>query len=341
MSASFTAGRGRGGVLARRVGRALGRALRRALGRALGRALCAALCAAAAGGMIEDRARVRAPGAAAGPYAKGGGVEADTIGTGAPSLALVPVSVISRGQATADARMQPERVIEFALPQREKAELSIRQVPGSALGSCVWTASVELVRFLAAEWGQALRGARVLELGAGTGSTAIALAKFAGAHVTATDGNPELVDLMRANAAANGVPGSALAAQPYVWGDPLDEIRPLASTTPSGFDLVIGAEITALRDGHAPLVQTLCGLFTRGARTAVLAETRRNKHQPRFWEMLSEAGCNWHEASVVAQSDHWNIAFGTEEPVRIFCIAPRSPAGGLIPPSPESGTAAD
>lgn len=266
-------------------------------------------------------------------------------------LAVVPAAAFATSATGAmnDERKRDQRIVNFAeagVSGDTLGELHIRQLPGSCLGSCVWTASVQLVRFLwretAVRWGgERLRGRTVLELGSGTGSSAIALAKFFGAsRVVASDSVPELVDLIAKNAHANGIETSCytrqrrrrqsdvatpLAVHQYEWGENLDPLY--YSSGISQFDLVIGAEITAIEGGHQGLVNTLRSLLqdrpssTCSAPPAVfLAETRRNARQERFWAMMRRSGLEREEVAEFEQCDPWNLSFGSDEPVRIYRV---------------------
>ena len=134
------------------------------------------------------------------PVLKGGGdaavgrPESENYEDGVGCVALVPVAAsaahTSNCESRHDARLLEDRVLHFQLPSTTTtaASLRIRQIPGLGLGSCVWDASVALVGYLSegfvSEFPQTLAGKRVLELGSGTGSTAIALAKFFGANIS-------------------------------------------------------------------------------------------------------------------------------------------------------------
>ena len=77
------------------------------------------------------------------------------------------------------------------------------------VGLVVWTGALVLLRLfelgLLGDPHTALRGRRVVEVGAGTGLVGLALAAGAGARVCATDGDARVVELLRQNAGANGL----------------------------------------------------------------------------------------------------------------------------------------
>jgi SAM-dependent methyltransferase len=125
-----------------------------------------------------------------------------------------------------------------------------------------WLARAELAPSAA----EPLRGLRVLELGAGVGATALALGAL-GATVVATDAAAGSVELLRANAAANGLDGERLAAEQLEWGCDDAPLR-------ARYDLVVGADVVYVEDCFAPLVGTLRACVARGA-VGLLAYRRR------------------------------------------------------------------
>ena len=94
----------------------------------------------------------------------------------------------------------------------------------------LWPSGVALARRVAV---RALRGARTLELGCGLGLPSLAAA-LAGGRVLATDWSPQAIELLRDNAARNGV---ALEVERADWAAP----EPLLERAP--WDLVLGADL--------------------------------------------------------------------------------------------------
>jgi predicted nicotinamide N-methyase len=89
-------------------------------------------------------------------------------------------------------------------------------------------------------------GRRVCELGCGLGVPSL-VAASRGAEVTATDWAPEAIDLLRDNAARNGV---GLCAEVRDWREPWD----------ARFDLVLAADVLYERRNVEPLVEAVRSL---------------------------------------------------------------------------------
>ena len=237
-------------------------------------------------------------------------------------------------QALADERMRTARTVIFP-PGSAIGQLPLKQLPGKALGAYAWTAGVELACYLERHLKGKLSGLRALELGSGTGVTAIALARL-GARVTATDLLPELVDLIKENAELAGLRPGRCTAKAFSWGEPLkgELLAP--------FDLVLGSEITYNEAGFQPLFETLQALCETSSKEGrpppliLVAETLRNPQQQRFW---ATAGAHFsvREVFAVPQRDGWNVR-DEHAPVRIFEMRPRdmptSPLAALTPSAP-------
>jgi predicted nicotinamide N-methyase len=102
----------------------------------------------------------------------------------------------------------------------------------------LWPASIALATAL-----PEVAGLRVVELGCGLGVPSL-LAAARGADVTATDWAPAAVDLLRENAARNGL---ELRAEVRDWREPWAE----------RFDLVLAADVLYERRNVDPLLERL------------------------------------------------------------------------------------
>jgi predicted nicotinamide N-methyase len=108
----------------------------------------------------------------------------------------------------------------------------------------LWPSGVALAGFVAS---LELRGARVVELGAGLGLPSLGAA-LRGADVLATDWAEDAVSLLRDNAARNGI---MLRAERVRWDDP----SPLLAAAP--WDVVLGADLLYERRNADQLLELL------------------------------------------------------------------------------------
>jgi predicted nicotinamide N-methyase len=117
----------------------------------------------------------------------------------------------------------------------------------------IWPAAVALGRHLLE---LDLRGARVIELGAGVGLAGLAAAR-AGADVLVTDYEEIALHFARANAARNGL---AIRTAVLDWRD---------ADWPGGFDLAIAADVLYEARNIAPIAALLPRLIAPGGRALV------------------------------------------------------------------------
>ena len=147
----------------------------------------------------------------------------------------------------------------------------------------------------------ALRGKRVVELGAGVGLLGIALAAF-GAHVLVTDVAPVVASTMRLNIRRNARDAAAYnecdfqkdgAVVGDVWSHavplgrgsivsaPLNWQKSLESqfAEPLQCDAVLGADVVFLEELVAPFCNTMQSLLDNGASHVMLAYRERGHEQ--------------------------------------------------------------
>ena len=164
--------------------------------------------------------------------------------------------------------------------------------PSSAagVGGEVWPAAEIMCRWLR-DSADEIGGARVLELGSGTGACGLYAACLGASHVFLTDGSDALRALCASNAEANAhllVPGAAtrVEVESFAWGGCMLPPR-IASC--GGFDLIIGSDVTYGHDAHEELAQSLAALL-RAPRPAqcraprvVLAHEHRSRDYGLPW----------------------------------------------------------
>jgi predicted nicotinamide N-methyase len=162
-------------------------------------------------------------------------------------------------------RHHPPLVAGAALPPSRSAAEVIAGVDleapgwsgGYGTGGKVWNSARVLCDWLADEAEPlGVRGAAVLELGAGTGLVGVVAAKLGAARVLLTDGGSEsLLRLAKDNARRNVDPSSAVVRVcAYGWG-PGPPPRAVADAAP--FDLVLGSDCTYARAAHGALCDAI------------------------------------------------------------------------------------
>ena len=238
-----------------------------------------------------------------------------------PSLAIVPFSenmVFTNPRLLATRRFDLHGKTIVLEQQHQKAAMASEwDAGGSLTGAAVWDASLVLAHYLPqlGSW----RGRRVLELGAGAGLLAIACAQQ-GAAVTATDAYERVLELCRANAAAND---AELATALLLWGDAaalgsLDtsagggaaegqQGRQEPERQPPGWDWILAADCVypgrrqdASGGADKPLLATLraaCSLRPPASHTAAAERTQvllgyktRSAEQLTFFALAKRAG---------------------------------------------------
>jgi predicted nicotinamide N-methyase len=147
-------------------------------------------------------------------------------------------------------------------------------LPGGAIvelsgagAEAVWPAAAALCRWLVRNRAQ-LRGAAVLELGAGEGAVGLVASALGASRVVLTD-RPSEVARLQANAVANAHlhrgSGQSVHVLPLVWGR--DAVRTLRLAAPKPWDLVLGSDVTFAHEHTRALAATLRELLDGSATT--------------------------------------------------------------------------
>lgn len=183
--------------------------------------------------------------------------------------------------------------------QPEKAPaILVRQIRERGLSFQLWPAATGMCRYLETGYGaggEGLRGARVLELGAGTGMAGVMAARL-GARVTLTD-LPHVLHNLQRNVELNledvAACGGSLDVQPLRWGV-REDVTPFTSLPP---DLILASDCVYYDTLFEPLMQTLKWLFgigeaerekATGGPVLLLAHLRRWKKDGHFFRMAAK-----------------------------------------------------
>mmetsp|Transcript_5370 Transcript_5370/g.9002 ORF Transcript_5370/g.9002 Transcript_5370/m.9002 type:complete len:322 (+) Transcript_5370:128-1093(+) len=139
------------------------------------------------------------------------------------------------------------------------AKISVAEgVPNMGVGRSVWESGLRMVDYLEKNNRDSLRGAKVLELGTGTGIVGISVASL-GANVVLTDREEKLLGLVNKNIEANRkaikAGGGSAKTEIMDWSN-----RAGTSTvalTEGPFDYIIASDILYSSPSHGMLLETL------------------------------------------------------------------------------------
>jgi predicted nicotinamide N-methyase len=162
----------------------------------------------------------------------------------------LPVRIISLQKSVSDSPNS------FSVIQLEIEQAS---VGAGSTGVVVWNSSLLLTRLLErlhqSEGDYMSLLQRVVELGCGPGLASLALACLQPSiQVTATDGNPNVVDLCRRNIQRNHQEAHVVASR-LQWGEFLDD-----ESMNEAFDLILGSDLTYNSGSWRVLAATMANL---------------------------------------------------------------------------------
>ena len=141
----------------------------------------------------------------------------------------------------------------------------------------LWPSGVALAEHVAA---LDLRGKRALELGCGLALPSLAAAIAGADEVLATDWAPDALELVAANAAANGLNVTTALVD---WHDAPTSVQALGH-----FDVVLAADVLYEERNAAPLLAMLGAVVAEDGEALVADPGRR--HAPAFFDAARAAG---------------------------------------------------
>jgi predicted nicotinamide N-methyase len=158
-------------------------------------------------------------------------------------------------------------------------------------GQIVWPVSRLVAQYLASGPGVAelLRGARVLELGAGCGLCGVAAAALGAGEVVLSDNEPEVLAVLEKNAErpAPGGGGCALRVADFSWGDGA------AAAALGTFPVLLGADVVYWSHCVEPLFASAAALLAPGGVFVLGFTNRRNGLREAAEAAARAAGFVW------------------------------------------------
>ena len=128
------------------------------------------------------------------------------------------------------------------------------------LGGILWDGCLSLCRWITEFDTLSFRGAKVLELGSGTGMAGLVASKCGARDVLVTDREIDLVSFNLERHFPNNVRVGKI-----VWGENMAEGR-------ETFDVVIGAELTPMMEGHRGLSEEYRACIEEGGKGLITVD---------------------------------------------------------------------
>lgn len=141
----------------------------------------------------------------------------------------------------------------------------------------LWDSAPSLAHYLCKT--DAVRGARVLEIGAGLGLVGVALAKSGAGSVVLTDRDPDALRTLRVQVRTNGLENAQVHA--LDWTD-------LAAGPEGRFDVLVACDVIYEGGSHAPLI-ALFDHYLAGDGAVWIADPGRSR-TPLFAKRAARAG---------------------------------------------------
>ncbi|GAB2279459.1 hypothetical protein Dimus_014098 [Dionaea muscipula] len=167
---------------------------------------------------------------------------------------------------------------------------------------CQWP-SEDVLAYYCLLHSNMFRSKRVIELGSGYGLAGLVIATVTEAsEVVISDGNPQVVDYIQQNVAANAGAFGNTTVKPMVLHWDQEEISTISYT----FDIVIASDCTFFQEFHKGLARTLNLLLkSSGPSEAIFFNPRRGDSLDNFLEAIKGNGLRF-SLSEKYDSDVWN-----------------------------------
>jgi ribosomal protein L11 methylase PrmA len=143
---------------------------------------------------------------------------------------------------------------------------------GSAsTGAAVWQGANVLSWYLEHQVGSMMRGATVLELGAGVGFSSLVADALGAEVVVISDGNADVLKLADTNIGVNVEPGRRVSTAQLRWSTD-DEAKFLATK----WNYILASDVTYRKSSWPELIGTIYRLSTPSLTTTILSMEPRN-----------------------------------------------------------------
>ncbi|KAM7507498.1 hypothetical protein LguiA_017951 [Lonicera macranthoides] len=209
-----------------------------------------------------------------------------------------------------------DEIIEFNLRDwsfKMKVVSKEHQHTCKSTGLMIWE-SAQLMASILASNQSIVTSKRVLELGSGCGGICSLVAAKTADLVVATDGDEKSLDLLTQNLALNLHPPSQtkLVVKKLEWGN-RDHIEAVKQLSGTGFDVILGTDVTYVAEAILPLFETARDLLSSSKRSL----TNTGDCKPAL--ILCHVFRRVHEGSILSAAsrfgfrlvDRWPVASGT------------------------------
>lgn len=232
----------------------------------------------------------------------------------------------------------PHFLMESAASESDVSEILCGESVGLlGIGGKIWDSTFVLIRYLYQNRMELVSGKRILELGAGTGITSLAISRLQPAMVVCTD-LEDVVPLINVNVELNAAWSPSLRnvlrnnyfVQPLSWGGEL--LPPTGCADVRNCDVVIASDVVYYPEGYEPLLSTLESLLCLpsdggSSKCFILAHRHRHPEDHRFFSMLF-ASFVLQVEELMWRATRFNAAVSSSQAlqdVRLFRITAKAP----------------
>ncbi|KMP00880.1 hypothetical protein CIHG_10322 [Coccidioides immitis H538.4] len=197
-----------------------------------------------------------------------------------PNQSSSPTEELAISESLVPAReIKLATTLQFTFDGLLNPPLQLREDPKEGCGGHIWPAGMVLSKYMLRKHSEDLLGKRIVELGAGSGLVALAVARGCkiDSPIYVTDQKP-MLPLIEENIILNDLSGSVVAAL-LDWGD-----SDALTTLPSHPEVILAADCVYFEPAFPLLVSTLDGLMGENS-VCYFCFKKRRKADLRFIKM--------------------------------------------------------